>query len=92
MQPSYPKLSLAALFTLYFVWIALDRMQGSFLDNVDLPIHVRIRDPQLKPDVLTVGVLRHLDRVGFSDESFDHSFDGFFHFLTRFCSRLARSR
>jgi len=39
MQPSYPKLSLAALFTLYFVWIALDRMQGSFLDNVDLPIH-----------------------------------------------------
>jgi hypothetical protein len=39
MQPNYPKLALAVLFTLYFVWIALDPMQGSFLDNVDLPIH-----------------------------------------------------
>jgi hypothetical protein len=24
---------------LYFAWIVLDPMQGSFLDNVDLPIH-----------------------------------------------------
>src|SRR6478736_3822809 len=39
MQPNYPKLVLAILFTLYFGWIALDPMQGSFLDNVDLPIH-----------------------------------------------------
>ena len=39
MQPNYPKLALAAIFTLYFVWIAFDPMQGSFLDNVDLPIH-----------------------------------------------------
>jgi hypothetical protein len=39
MQPNYPKLILAGLFILYFGWIALDPMQGSFLDNVDLPIH-----------------------------------------------------
>jgi len=39
MKPNYPRLVLAILFTLYFVWIALDPMQGSFLDNVDLPIH-----------------------------------------------------
>jgi len=39
MQPNYPKLALAVLFTLYFIWIAFDPMQGSFLDNVDLPIH-----------------------------------------------------
>jgi hypothetical protein len=39
MQPNYPKLIFAALLTLYFVWIALTPMQGSFLDNVDLPIH-----------------------------------------------------
>jgi len=39
MQQNYPRLVLAILFTLYFVWIALDPMQGSFLDNVDLPIH-----------------------------------------------------
>ena len=39
MQPNYPRLVLTILFTLYFVWIALDPMQGSFLDNVDLPIH-----------------------------------------------------
>ena len=39
MQPNYPKLILALLFTLYFGWIAFDPMQGSFLDNVDLPIH-----------------------------------------------------
>jgi hypothetical protein len=39
MQANYPKLILAFLFILYFGWIALDPMQGSFLDNVDLPIH-----------------------------------------------------
>jgi hypothetical protein len=39
MQPNYPKLILAAVFILYFCWIALNPMQGSFLDNVDLPIH-----------------------------------------------------
>ena len=39
MQPNYPKLILAVLFILYFGWIAVDPMQGSFLDNVDLPIH-----------------------------------------------------
>lgn len=39
MQPNYPKLILAALFVIYFLWIAYDPMQGSFLDSVDLPIH-----------------------------------------------------
>lgn len=39
MQPSYPKLILAGLMTLYFLWIAYDPMLGSFLDMVDLPIH-----------------------------------------------------
>jgi len=39
MKPNYPKLILAALFTVYFLWIAYDPMQGSFLDMVDLPIH-----------------------------------------------------
>jgi hypothetical protein len=39
MQLSYPKLIFAGLFTIYFLWIALDPMQGSFLDLVDLPIH-----------------------------------------------------
>jgi len=39
MQPSYPKLIFAVLLTLYFLWIAYDPMQGSFLDLVDLPIH-----------------------------------------------------
>jgi hypothetical protein len=33
------KLVLAVLLTIYFAWIAYDPMQGSFLDNVDLPIH-----------------------------------------------------
>jgi hypothetical protein len=33
------KLIFAFLLTIYFVWIAYDPMQGSFLDNVDLPIH-----------------------------------------------------
>lgn len=39
MQLSYPKLVFAALLNVYFLWIALDPMQGSFLDLVDLPIH-----------------------------------------------------
>lgn len=39
MKPNYPKLIFAGLCTIYFLWIAYDPMQGSFLDNVDLPIH-----------------------------------------------------
>lgn len=39
MRPSYPKLVFALLAALYFLWIAFDPMQGSFLDLVDLPIH-----------------------------------------------------
>ena len=39
MQTNYPKLIFAGIFTFYFGWIALTPMQGSFLDNVDLPIH-----------------------------------------------------
>jgi hypothetical protein len=39
MKPSYAKLIFAALFSLYFGWVALTPMYGSFLDNVDLPIH-----------------------------------------------------
>ena len=39
MNPNYPKLIFAVLLTLYFLWIAIDPMQGSFLDIVDLPIH-----------------------------------------------------
>lgn len=39
MQPSYPKLVFAAVASVYFLWIAYDPMQGSFLDLVDLPIH-----------------------------------------------------
>lgn len=39
MNLSYPKLIFAGLLTIYFLWIALDPMQGSFLDLVDLPIH-----------------------------------------------------
>ncbi|MGI8811042.1 MAG: hypothetical protein ACR2IH_00755 [Pyrinomonadaceae bacterium] len=39
MQPNYPKVIFAALLTVYFLWIAYDPMQGSFLDLVDLPIH-----------------------------------------------------
>lgn len=39
MQPNIPKLLFAGLISLYFLWIAWDPMQGSFLDNVDLPIH-----------------------------------------------------
>jgi hypothetical protein len=33
------KLVFALVLTIYFLWIAYDPMQGSFLDNVDLPIH-----------------------------------------------------
>jgi hypothetical protein len=39
MRPSLPKLIFAAVAALYVLWIAYDPMQGSFLDNVDLPIH-----------------------------------------------------
>jgi len=39
MQISYPKLIFAAILMIYFLWIAYDPMQGSFLDMVDLPIH-----------------------------------------------------
>ena len=39
MKPNKPKLIFAVLFSIYFLWIAYDPMQGSFLDNVDLPIH-----------------------------------------------------
>ena len=36
---NYPKLIFAGLLTAYFLWIAHDPMQGSFLDLVDLAIH-----------------------------------------------------
>lgn len=39
MKPNVFKLAAAAMFTVYFLWIALDPMTGSFLDMVDLPIH-----------------------------------------------------
>lgn len=39
MRPNIAKLIFAVLASLYFLWIAWDPMQGSFLDNVDLPIH-----------------------------------------------------
>ena len=39
MRPNAPKLIFAVLLSVYFLWIAWDPMQGSFLDNVDLPIH-----------------------------------------------------
>lgn len=38
-MPNIPKLIFAILLSVYFFWIAYDPMQGSFLDNVDLPIH-----------------------------------------------------
>src|SRR5690349_13306904 len=38
-QPNYPKLVFAGLLSTYFLWVVYDPMQGSFLDNVDLPIH-----------------------------------------------------
>ena len=39
MKPNIPKLIFAVLMSIYFLWIAWDPMQGSFLDNVDLAIH-----------------------------------------------------
>jgi len=39
MRPNIPKLIFAVLLSVYFLSIAWDPMQGSFLDNVDLPIH-----------------------------------------------------
>lgn len=39
MKPNYPKLIFAVILSLYFLWVAFDPIQGSFLDNVDLPIH-----------------------------------------------------
>src|SRR5436190_9854535 len=39
MRPNILKLIFAGLLSLYMLWIAYDPMQGSFLDNVDLPIH-----------------------------------------------------
>ena len=39
MRPNIPKLVFAVLLCIYFLWIAYDPMQGSFLDNVDLAIH-----------------------------------------------------
>ncbi len=39
MKPNIPKLVFAILATIYFLWIAIDPMEGSFLDIVDLPIH-----------------------------------------------------
>jgi hypothetical protein len=39
MKPNFPRLVFALILTLYFLWIAYDPMQGSFLDNVDLPVH-----------------------------------------------------
>ena len=39
MKPNYPRLVFALILTLYFLWVAYDPMQGSFLDNVDLPVH-----------------------------------------------------
>src|SRR4029079_8069132 len=39
MRIRYPKVIFAIVLSLYFIWIAYDPMQGSFLDNVDLPIH-----------------------------------------------------
>lgn len=38
-MPNIPKLIFAGLLSVYFLWIAYDPMQGSFLDSVDLPIH-----------------------------------------------------
>ena len=39
MLTNIPKLIFAVGLSIYFLWIAYDPMQGSFLDNVDLPIH-----------------------------------------------------
>lgn len=39
MRTNFPKLIFAIPLGIYFLWIAYDPMQGSFLDNVDLPVH-----------------------------------------------------
>jgi hypothetical protein len=39
LKPNIPKLIFAALMSVYFLWIAWDPIQGSFLDNADLAIH-----------------------------------------------------
>ncbi|MDM7922038.1 MAG: hypothetical protein QUS14_07030 [Pyrinomonadaceae bacterium] len=39
IRPNYLKLIFAGIMSLYFVWVMLTPMQGSFLDLVDLPIH-----------------------------------------------------
>ena len=39
MKPNILKLVFAAVVAFYFLWIAYDPLQGSFLDLVDLPIH-----------------------------------------------------
>jgi hypothetical protein len=39
MRPNIPKLVFAVLLSIYFLWISWNPMLGSFLDNVDLPIH-----------------------------------------------------
>jgi hypothetical protein len=39
MKRNLPKLIFAVLLSIYFLLIAYDPMQGSFLDNVDLAIH-----------------------------------------------------
>jgi hypothetical protein len=39
VKPNYLKLIFAAIASVYFLWIAYDPMEGSFLDLVDLPIH-----------------------------------------------------
>jgi len=39
VRPNIPKLIFAVLMSIYFLWIAWDPMQGSFLDNIDLAIH-----------------------------------------------------
>lgn len=39
VRPNFLKLIPAAILSVYFLWIAWDPSQGSFLDNVDLPIH-----------------------------------------------------
>lgn len=39
MRPNIPKLVFAVLTSVYFLWIAYVPIGGSFLDNVDLPIH-----------------------------------------------------
>ena len=39
MRPNIPKLIFVVVACIYFLWVAYDPMQGSFLDNVDLPIH-----------------------------------------------------